>query len=88
MKSLFSLNSYFVESAAQSKSSRIHFRELIPNEKLQLQRFVHVVNQLGHKLQVTGLIREIKMMVGHSLDLDLDIVGIVGIGDGGPFLHV
>src|SRR5712692_9775263 len=86
MKSPFCLGSYFVESSAQSKSSRVRFRELLRNEEFQLERFVHVLNQLGHQLQVTGLIRDIKMMVGYSLDLDLDIVGIVGIGNRSAFL--
>lgn len=36
MKSLFSLYSYFVESSAQSNSSRVRFWELLRNEKLQL----------------------------------------------------
>jgi hypothetical protein len=37
-----------------------------------------------HELQVTGLIRNVKIMVGHYLDLD--IVGIVRIDNGSPFL--
>ena len=36
MNSLFSLDSYFVESSAQSKSSRVRFRELLRDEKFQL----------------------------------------------------
>jgi len=60
MMSLFSLNSYPAKNTAQSKSLRIHFRELVSNEELQLERLVHVVNQLGHQLQVTGLISDVK----------------------------
>ena len=37
-----------------------------------------------HELQVTGLMRNVKIMVGHYPDLD--IVGMLRIDNGGPFL--